>query len=223
MIEALRPLVAVRKLNPTIVPMPNGNFTWPRINVGGSATYMGSDQVVPQSSNQSFGALRLVAKKLAAFVPISNDLIRYGLPAGDVIIREDMLAAVAAAEDFAFINGEGTEYSPMGLLGWVSSSNTIPANATVSLANTDADLGALESALTNANVRMLRPGWIFAPRTLTISEEPARHGWCESLSRTRQRTAARLSLRHQHERPNKPRYRQPVCGDPGRLRGRRHR
>ena len=160
MIEALRPLVAVRKLNPTIVPMPNGNFTWPRINVGGSATYMGSDQVVPQSSNQSFGALRLVAKKWrlsCRSVTTSSDTV---CPC-DVIIREDMLAAVAAAEDFAFINGEGTEYSPMGLLGWVSSSNTIPANATVSLANTDADLRALESALTNANVRMLRPGLIF--------------------------------------------------------------
>jgi HK97 family phage major capsid protein len=164
-IEALRPMVAVRKLGPTILPMEHGNITWPRLNTGANATYLGENQVVPQSQTQSFAALRLTAKKLAAFVPVSNDLLRYGQPAGDTIVMQDFLAAVAAAEDFAFINGNGTQYTPRGLLNWVLPSNTVTANVTVSIANTDNDLGALETALINANVRMLRPGWIFSPRT----------------------------------------------------------
>jgi HK97 family phage major capsid protein len=65
-----------------------------------------------------------------------------------------------------FINGNGTAYSPKGLINWALPANTIAASATVNIANTDNDLGALESALFNGNVRMARAGWIFSPRTL---------------------------------------------------------
>ena len=41
----------------------------------------------------------------------------------------------------------------------------IAANSTVTLANVTTDLGRLVLALENANVRMLRPGWLFSPRT----------------------------------------------------------
>src|SRR5580704_9561704 len=91
-IQALRPMVAVRKLNPVTMPMDNGNLTIPRLSTGGNASYMGENAVVPQSQTQAFAALKLTAKKLASFVPVSNDLIRYAKPAGDVIVREDILA-----------------------------------------------------------------------------------------------------------------------------------
>lgn len=166
LIQALRPLVAVRKLNPVVAPMRNGNLTVPRITTGGSVGYLGENQTVPQSQTQVFGQLKLVAKKLASFVPISNDLIRFAEPFASEIVKQDILASIASVEDAAFINGNGTTYTPKGLVNWVTPANTITANATVSIANTDADLSSLESALTNGNVRMLRPGWIFAPRTL---------------------------------------------------------
>jgi HK97 family phage major capsid protein len=164
-ISALRPMVAVRKLNPVTMPMANGNLTIPRISAGATASYLGENAVVP-SQAQSFAALKLTAKKLPALVPISNDLVRYAKPAGNLIVMRDILAALAAVEDFNFINGNGTAYSPKGLINWALAANTIAANATVNIANTDNDLGALESALINANVSMQRPGWIFSPRTL---------------------------------------------------------
>jgi HK97 family phage major capsid protein len=164
--QALRPMVAVRKLNPVVLPMDKGNLKIPRIATGGNVSYIGENLTVPQSQTQVFAALQLTAKKLGSLVPISNDFLRYARPAGDTIVKQDILAALASGEDFNLINGNGTAYTPKGLVNWVTPANTITANATVSLANTDSDLGALETALTSANVRMLRPGWIFNPRTL---------------------------------------------------------
>lgn len=168
-IQALRPLVAVRKLNPTIVPMTKGNLTWPRLSTGATASYLGENAVVQQSQTEAFAALNLVARKLAAFIPVSNDFMRYANPAGDVIVKADMLAGLASVQDAAFINGIGTAYSPKGLLSWVLPQNQIVASA---LTGTDNDLviandlGALELALVNANVLMERPGFILHPQTV---------------------------------------------------------
>jgi HK97 family phage major capsid protein len=164
-IEFLRPQTVVRSLNPILAPLVNGVLTMPKLTAGVSGSYIGENQNIT-ASQQSFGQVKMSAKKLACVVPISNDLIRYASGmAADNIVRDDMAAGVAQTEDGAFIRGAGTQFSPKGLRFWAPAANQIAANAVLSLTNTRQDIGKVRLALRKGNVRFLRPGWIMSPRT----------------------------------------------------------
>lgn len=168
-IELLRPQSAVMALGPRTIPMPNGNILLPRIDQGSQANYVGEMQVAPVSQ-PGFGAVQLSAKKLIALVPVSNDMIRFPSVEVEGMVRDDMVASIATRADGAFIRGNGTQQSPRGLLSYAASpvlqgQNLLQPNPVINLQNVTTDLGRLELALKNANVRMVRPGWIMAPRT----------------------------------------------------------
>lgn len=164
-IEFLRPMTVVRALNPTLAPLPNGTLTMPKLTGGVAASYIGENKDIT-ATQQTFGQVKLSAKKLACLVPISNDLIRYANGASaDNIVRDDMASGIAQAEDSAFIRGAGTSFSPKGLRNWAVAANLIAANVTINLANVVQDMGKLRLALRKANVRFLRAGWIMSPRT----------------------------------------------------------
>jgi HK97 family phage major capsid protein len=163
-IEFLRPMSVVRAMGAVELPMPKGNLTIPKQTGGASANYIGENVNIPPSE-PTFGQLRLTARKLAALTPISNDLIRFSSPAADAVVRNDLVAAIAQAEDLNFIRGLGTGAGPKGLRYWAPAANVIAVNATVNLANVTQDLGKLWLALREANTRMLRLGYLMAPRT----------------------------------------------------------
>ena len=164
LIELLRPLAVVRRLGATVLPMPGGTLTVPKITGGASAEYVGENQNIGKTEPK-FGQLRLTARKLAAVVPISNDLIRFSSPQADAVVRDDVVSAMAQREDAAFIRDDGTGNAPKGLRYWALAANVIAANGTVNLTNVTTDLGKLVLGLRNSNVRMIRPGWLFSPRT----------------------------------------------------------
>lgn len=164
-IELLRAQAVVRRLNPVQVPMPMGTLTLPKITGGVTAQYIGENVNIP-TGQPAFGMLRLSYKKMAALVPVSNDLLRYNAYGVDAIVRDDLVSGIATREDIAFIRDDGSQFTPKGLRFWAPSANVTPANATVNLANVTNDLGIAILTLMNANVRMLRPGWLFAPRTM---------------------------------------------------------
>lgn len=163
-IEFLRPASAIRQLNPVVMPMDVGTLRVPKLATGSSATYVG-ENVNVATAQPVFGQVVLSAKKLAALVPISNDLVRRGGPNVDTLIRDDLVAAIAQRSDLAFIRGDGTASQPKGLLNWVLSAENIVSNVTVNTANTIADLGKIIQALADANVRFIRPGWVMSNRT----------------------------------------------------------
>lgn len=72
-IEFLRPNSAIRKLNPVIAPMSEGNLTLPKLTGGASGGYIGENANLPKSE-QTFGQVKANARKLGVLVPISNDL-----------------------------------------------------------------------------------------------------------------------------------------------------
>jgi len=163
-IEFLRPASVVRASGAVEVPMPHGNLTMPKQVGGGSATYIGENTNIPPSQ-QTFGQLRLTARKLAALTPVSNDLIRFASPKVDTLVRNDLVAAIASTEDAAFIRGDGLGAGPRGLKSWATAANILAANGTVNLANITQDLGRLWLTLRESNSRMRNIGWLMAPRT----------------------------------------------------------
>lgn len=176
-IELLRPSAVVRSLGPTMVPMPTGSVKIPRITVGSTATYVGENANITKTQVGT-GQLTLTWKKLAALIPISNDLLRYSSPSADGIVRDDAVRAMAQREDLAFIRGDGLSGTPTGLKNLINATNKFNANATVSLANVTTDLGNCMKLVMDANVQLIiqqgdtgsggvgvNPGWIFSPRT----------------------------------------------------------
>jgi len=163
-IELLRAQSVVRRLGARTVQMPTGTLKYPKIATGASASYIGENVNVGKSE-ESFGQLTLTFKKLAVLTPISNDLLRYSSPSADAIVRDDLVASMATKEDESFIRGAGTDATPKGLLNWCVADQKIASNTTVNLANITDDLGQLVVKLKSANIPMITPGWIMAPRT----------------------------------------------------------
>ncbi len=161
-IDLLRPKSVIRQMNPIIVRPTKGTLEFPKITSGASANYLGENEDITVSE-QVFGSVVLSAKKLAALVPVSNDLLRYGADA-DNIIRSDMVQAIATTEDVNFLRGQGLENKPRGLRYWADSGNVSATNGT-SAAAIEKDFKDLLQALEGNNVPMSRPHWIMAPRS----------------------------------------------------------
>lgn len=162
-IELLRAQSVVRRLGARTVQMPTGTLKYPKIATGASAAYIGENVNIGKSE-ETFGQLTLTFKKLAVLTPISNDLLRYSSPSADAIVRDDLVSSMATKEDSTFIRGAGTDATPKGLLNWCVADQKIAASA-ASLANITDNLGQLVVKLKNADIPMITPGWIMAPRT----------------------------------------------------------
>lgn len=169
-IELLRPASVVMAMGPQTIDMPSGNMTMNRLATGASASYIGEQTDTPATGVQ-FGQVKLSAKKLGALIPISNDLIRANSQQADRIVRDDLVVSLAQRMDLAFIRGSGTQFSPLGLRNQhtgtpFATTNVLAMTGSPTLATVTTDLGRLELALLNADVPMLRPGWLMAPRTM---------------------------------------------------------
>lgn len=162
LIEYLRPLAVVRRMNPVIIPMETGTMSMPAVTGGASAEYIGEGTNVPKSQ-PTFGQVKLTWKKLACLVPISNDLIRFSSPKADEVVRNDLVGAMAQREDAAFIRDDGTNDKPKGLLNWIATANKFDANETVNLANVTIDLAKAIYYLRKNETKFLNCGWILSP------------------------------------------------------------
>ncbi len=163
-IEFLRAQSVVRRLNARTVPVPSGTLKIPKLTGGATAYYVGENTNATKSEPTT-GQLTLSFKKLITLVPMSNDLLRYASPGADALVRDDVVNAMRVREDSAFIRDTGTDSTPKGLRYWAHADNIIEANATASVQNTFTDIGNLILQLLNANMPMIAPGWIWAPRT----------------------------------------------------------
>lgn len=164
LIELLRERAVVRRMNPTVVPMPNGSMQFPKLTGGATAGYIGESYNAPVTE-QTFGQINLVWKKLACLIPISNDLLKFSSVAADSVVRDDAVAAMGIREDQAFLRSDGSAFAPKGLLYHCPAANKFDANGTVNLANVTTDLATMILTLRSGNCRFIRPGWIMAPRS----------------------------------------------------------
>jgi len=162
LIEYLRPLAVVRRMNPVIIPMETGTMSMPAVTGGASAEYIGEGTNIPKSQ-PTLGQVKLTWKKLACLVPISNDLIRFSSPKADEVVRNDLVGAMAQREDAAFIRDDGTNDKPKGLLNWIAAANKFEANKTVNLANVTIDLAKAIYYLRKNETKFLNCGWILSP------------------------------------------------------------
>jgi HK97 family phage major capsid protein len=172
-IELLRAETVIRSSDPTIVEMPMGNLTIPRLAGGATAGYQGELDDIG-ASQESFDDIQLNAKKLTALVPVSNDLIRRAPGNIEMIVRDDMVQSLKRREDLAFLLGDGSLGTPVGLLNQAAASAklivlpfTATDNATILTAVVGTLLG-MRLQLINNFSRMIRPHYFMTPTTETF-------------------------------------------------------
>jgi HK97 family phage major capsid protein len=169
LIELLRAWTAVRGAGAMEVGMPMGNLTIPRLAGGATAAYQNELDDIG-ISQERFDDVNLVARKLTALVPVSNDLIRRSPIGVEEIVRDDLVQTVTRREDLAFLRGDGTDKGPIGMRHLVLPANLITVAAmpatpapgdqlTAILAGANAAILALQNGMS----RMIRPTWIMAP------------------------------------------------------------
>lgn len=166
MVELLTPKSVVRSMGAIPLPMPNGNLTVPKMT-GGATSYYVSESAAGTASEQTFGDLSLSAKHMITLVPVSNQLLQYSGVSQNVesLIVGDMVNSMGLREDLAYIRGDGTANTPKGFRNLAPAANIVAASDGATVQKVEADLSKLELKLLNANVRMLKPGWVMNPTT----------------------------------------------------------
>lgn len=166
-IEALRPTSVLRRMGVTSLPLNNGNLTMPRITGNTVVTYIGADEDIPLAG-MTFADTKLSAKKAAALVPVSNDLLSMSgvNPRVDSLVANDLTVSMGLAEDLHFIRADGSGVLPKGLRHWAIAQHVVSAPATPTLEQIDLFLGGLMLRIETANVMMSSCGWLMHPRTL---------------------------------------------------------
>lgn len=167
-IEALRPRSVVRASGAVSLPLNNGNMTLPRIKGSTVAGYIGSDDDISVTDMQ-FAEMKLQSKKLAALVPISNDLIAFSgvSPGVDQIVAGDLLTTIGLTEDITFIRSAGDPNTPKGMRYFALPGNVVSAPAGApNLGVIDLFFGGLMLRLEAANAAMANCGWLMHPRLI---------------------------------------------------------
>jgi HK97 family phage major capsid protein len=150
-VDALRARTVIRKNTPpeNILAMPSGNLTIGRANSVASVAWIGEGQQNTTSS-PTFGEVRLQAKKAAASIIVSNDLIRFEAPGLDRVVQDQLLRAYGTAEDAAFLNGIGSQFSPQGIRS--QAATVTNSNSSYSATTVLSEIQGLVAALETANV-----------------------------------------------------------------------
>lgn len=163
LIEFLRQQVVVRRMGARVIPMSATTLDMGRQNTSATATYE-AEGVNITASQLGTDQVKLVARKLVALTPISNDLIRRAAFAADALVRDDLTGAAAERADLAFIRGDGTSNTPKGIRNIVDAANVF-ASAGTTTANIIDDLGRAAREVQESQVPMRKRGWLFSSRT----------------------------------------------------------
>ena len=148
--------LAVTTLGARKVPMPNGNLTIRKMVSGTTANYVGETKPGAASKPQ-FAGMKLSAKKLTVKTPFSNDLIRSANPSADQMVRDDMIMQMQIAMDYTILYGVGTQFTPLGIKNTPGVTDASKSEVITG----DNLFTYMVTPLKKANIKMVKPGWIF--------------------------------------------------------------
>ena len=151
-IELLRNQTVIRQAGARSMPMEGGSMTIPAISAGSQASFVGETQPIPESQAEG-GHLTLSLRKLAALVPVSNELLTFSAGnQADAFIRDDIVSELSVAEDKAFYRGPGTQAVPRGLRWWVHDDNVVNAGSPSNVEEVEQEFTDLVNKLESKNV-----------------------------------------------------------------------
>lgn len=99
-IEFLRPQTIIGRMNLRNVPF---KIKVPRQTAGASVGWVGEGQVKPVSK-LAFDSVTLDIAKIAGIVVLTDELARHSSPSAEMLVRDDLAAAVIQFEDSQFVD-----------------------------------------------------------------------------------------------------------------------
>tara|TARA_Y100000310_G_scaffold294415_1_gene324859 strand:- start:4676 stop:6151 length:1476 start_codon:yes stop_codon:yes gene_type:complete len=169
-IDLLRPAVVLQRAGAQEIPLPvSGQLDIPRQTGGVDAQWVGENTNLRTTitTNATFGQLQLRAKKLATFQQLSSELASSSSPAMEAVIRRDMALKIAEKEDSTWLDGAGTQSTPMGIIVHPS---IVAFTVSTTAANGDT-IEAQDVQLIIAEVEennAVMQGWIMRPQMLAV-------------------------------------------------------
>lgn len=162
-IELLRNMAVVRSVA-RVIPMPFGSLSLRKQTAAATAAYT-AESTNTSSSQQTVGSVELSFKKLVTVTPISNSLLRFAGGEADRMVRDDLVQTMAIREDLAFIQGDGDENTPIGILNRVASANKFDDTGTTA-ATQMTDYAKAIRLVETANVPLTTESgyWFFHPQ-----------------------------------------------------------
>ena len=112
-IAALRGRLVTAGLGARIMSGLKGDVSIPKISAGVAAAFVGEGSAVAEQ-NQTFAAVTLAPKTLGAFTDISRKLMAQSDPSAEMVVRDDLLSALAAKLEDVTIEGDGSN-EPTGI------------------------------------------------------------------------------------------------------------
>lgn len=154
-IDYLRPLTIIGRINGfRRVPF---KVKVPRQTGGASVNWVGEGKVKPLTS-LAFDSITLDPAKIAGIIPLSEELVRFSSPSAEMLVRDDLAAAITQFMDSEFIDptNAATDVSPASVTYGVT---PITATGTTAAAFR-ADAKAMFAALLVANQQIRGGTWV---------------------------------------------------------------
>lgn len=169
-IELLRNQEALVNAGARTIQLPaQGSVVFPRVTSPSSANTFSEGQA-GTTSTVGTGHLTLAAKKIMSMIIVPNELFRFATAAAEAILRNDMTKTLALQADLYFLEGNGANNTPKGIIGY-NGTNEVVQYQSISPAplgiggngNTvRPEDGYSMAALVEENNAMLE-GWIMRP------------------------------------------------------------
>lgn len=160
-IDLLRPQTIVGKLS-GVRNVPQ-NIRIPRATSGTSASWVGEGKAAP-ITNAAFADLEVGSHKLGAIAVFTEELLRRSEPAAEMLVRDDLLAAVVQAVDVAFIDQANAGIAGVKPASIANAATTAAASG-VTAAHVRADVKAAFNTFVAANQPIASAVWIMHPST----------------------------------------------------------
>lgn len=155
-IELLRPATVLGRLPFRTVPF---NVSIPRQTGGAAAGWVGEGLSKPVQK-LDFDRLAIPWAKIAVIAVITQELARFSNPAAEMLIRDDLINAIAQFKDVQLLDPSVTASAGVRPASITNGVTPITAPTDMTPAAIDIALVAALMALNTANIPMTAPRWI---------------------------------------------------------------
>lgn len=165
-VELLYPKTVIYDLGAQKVPLDSGNLNIPKMTAGTRATWGGEQRRISKTEPK-FGNIKLTAKRLAAIVPMSRELMMSTSYSADALFANDLTRRMQLGLDYGGLYGTGGDFMPLGI-GKNKNIETVDAKkvGNADLADNDGKITAdfpvwLRAKAMNKNIDDAKLGWAF--------------------------------------------------------------
>ena len=159
-IDLLRAKTVLTGLGVTTMPGLVGAPVQVPRQTGATTAYYTGEITAPTASNPTAGLASMYPKALRGLCTVSKLSIMLSNPAMETFVQNDMAAVVARRRELGVLQGDGSDYEPLGLVN-TSGINT----STINAVPTDLDdFEDMVYAIEADNADQGRLGWLMNPR-----------------------------------------------------------